>query len=309
MLHLPSGDGMKQEYQAKKIAAVSALALAFLFAIANLYLQLEQMRTEMAGLHQTMASELTKLGGIVERTPKRSKQTASVVAPGGQSLDSLKQELSQELATTKRQAAAAAQHANDAINHADHLAEQLGEERQSQHREVAGELGQIKEAEATTTAKIDGVTADLVSIKNEVASSRYDLQQTVSELKRVTGDLGVQSDYIATNAKELQALRSLGERNYFDFHVERTGKPQRVGEISIILKKTDPKHNKYTVEVLSGDTKTEKAERSVNEPIQFYVTKAREKGRRAVEIVVNEVRKDYIVGYLSTPRELVARMD
>jgi hypothetical protein len=88
-------------------------------------------------------------------------------------------------------------------------------------------VGQIKEAEANTSARIDGVTADLVSIKSEVASSRYDLQQTVSELKRVTGDLGVQSDYIATNTKELQALRSLGERNYFDFHLERTGKPQR----------------------------------------------------------------------------------
>jgi hypothetical protein len=82
-----------------------------------------------------------------------------------------------------------------------------------------------------------------------------------------------------------------------------------VGEISIILKKTDPKRQKYTVDVLSGDTRTEKADRSVNEPIQFYVTKARSKGRRAIEIVVNEVRKDYIVGYLSTPRELVARMD
>jgi chromosome segregation ATPase len=298
---------MKQEYQAKKIAALFGLALALVFALAKLYLQLQQMESEMAGLRQTTASEMKKLGEVVERTPKRDRLTASVVEPG--SLVSLKAELTQELATTKRQAAAAAQHASDAISHADHLVEQLGEERQNQHREVTGELGQIKEAEATTTAKIEGVSADLAGIKNEVASSRYDLQQTVSELKRVRGELGVQSDYIATNAKELQALRSLGERNYFDFHIERTGKPQRVGEISIILKKTDPKHNKYTVEVLSGDTKTEKADRSVNEPIQFYVTKARSKGRRAVEIVVNEVRKDYIVGYLSTARELVARMD
>jgi predicted nucleic acid-binding Zn-ribbon protein len=297
---------MKQEYHAKKTAVMFGLALAFLVAIANLYWQFERMRTEMAGLHQTIATEMTKLGGLAERMPKRNRQAASMAEPSRKILDSLKDELTQELARTKSQVAAAARHADDAISHADQLAEQLGEDRR---RGVEGELGQIKEAEATTTAKIDGVTADLVSIKNEVASSRYDLQQTVSELKRVTGDLGVQSDYIATNAKELLALKSLGERNYFDFHVERTGKPQRVGEISITLKKTDPKHNKYTLEVLSGDTRTEKADRSVNEPVQFYVTKARSKGRRAVEIVVNEVRRDYIVGYLSTPRELVARMD
>jgi len=298
---------MEQVNHSKKNAAVVGLALAFLVAIANSYFQLQRMRAEMASLHQTMTSEMTKLGELVDHNPKQNKQPASLIDPGKKILDSLKQELTQELATTRRQAAVAAQQADDAISHADKLVEQLGADRQ---REATGELvGQIKEAEANTTARIDGVTADLVSIKNDVASSRYDLQQTVSELKRVTGDLGVQSDYIATNTKELQALRSLGERNYFDFHLERTGKPQRVGEISIILKKTDPKRQKYTLEVLSGDTRTEKADRTVNEPIQFYVTKARSKGRRAIEIVVNEVRKDYVVGYLSTPRELVARMD
>ena len=266
------------------------------------------MQAEMTGLRQTMSAEITKLSGVVDRMPKRTRVSGGV-EPNRQSLDSLKQELTQELATTKRQAATAAQHAKDAISHADQLANQLGEERQKGHQTVAGELGEIKEAEATTAAKIEGVTADLANIKSEVASSRYDLQQTVSELKRVTGDLGVQSNYIATNAKELQALRRLGERNYFDFHVERTGKPQRVGEISIILKKTDPKRNKYTLEVLSGDVKTEKAERSINEPVQFYVTRARSKERRAVEIIVNEVRKDYVVGYLSTPKEMIARTD
>ena len=115
----------------------------------------------------------------------------------------------------------------------------------------------------------------------------------------------MQSGYIATNARQLQALKQLGERNYFDFHIERTGKPQRVGDISIILRKTDAKHNKYTVEVLAGDTKTEKKEKNINKPVQFYVAKA----QRPFEIVVNEVAKDYVIGYLSAPKELVARND
>ena len=147
------------------------------------------------------------------------------------------------------------------------------------------------------------MSADIVTIKNEVASTRQELQQTVGELKRVDGDLGVQSGYIATNARELQALKLLGERNYFEFHVERTGKPQRVGDISLILRRTDTKRGKYTLEVMAGDKKTEKKERGINEPVQFYVAK----GRVPFEIVVNEVQKDYIVGYLATPKELVAR--
>jgi 3'-phosphoadenosine 5'-phosphosulfate sulfotransferase len=109
---------------------------------------------------------------------------------------------------------------------------------------------------------------------------------------------------VGVDARRLEkALKLLGERNYFDFHVERTGKAQRIGDISIILRKTDPKRNKYTVEVLAGDKRTEKKEKGINEPVQFYVSKA----RQPYEIVVNEVGKDLIVGYLTTPKDQVAR--
>lgn len=288
-----------------RIAILVGIVLAFLIAIGNLYFQMEHTRTEVANLRQSIVSEVAKLSEAAEKVASNSRRAPVTVETSRKVLDSLKQELSEELTTTRRQAAAAAQHAKvEAVTHADKLAERIGEEGQSQHKEVVGELGQIKQAEASTSAKINDVTADLASIKNEVASTRNELQQTVSELKRVNGDLGVQSGYIATNAKELQALKLLGERNYFDFHV-RTGKPQRVGDVSIILKKTDVKRSRYTLEVLAGDAKTEKKEKTINEPVQFYVSKA----RLPFEIVVNEVQKDYIIGYLSTPKELVARTD
>lgn len=297
-----------QEKPDLRIAVVVGVTLAFLIAIGNLYWQMEHMRAEMVNLRQGILSEVTKLAETATKAANNNRRAPVAAAePTRQILDSLKQELTEELTSTKRQATAAALRAKaEAVKHADTLAERIGEERQSQHKEVVGELGQIKETEATTTAKINDVNNDIVNIKNEVASTRYELQQTVSELRRVVGDLGVQSGYIATNGRELQALRQLGERNYFDFHIERSGKAQRVGDVSIILRKTDAKHNKYTVEVLAGDKKTEKKEKSINEPVQFYVSKA----RLPFEIVVNEVQKDYIIGYLSSPKELVvARND
>ena len=287
-----------------RIAVLVGVTLAFLIAIGNLYWQMDHMRTEMTTLRESIVGEVTKLTQAAMQAANKAGK--SPIEPSRKVLDTLKQELAEELTTTKRQATAAALHAKvEAVNHADKLAERIGEERQSQHKEVVGQLGEIKQTEASNTAKINDVTTDIANIKTEVATTRYELQQTVGELKRVNGDLGVQSGYIATNAKELQALKLLGERNYFDFHVERSGKPQRVGDISIILKKTDPKHNKYTLEVLAGDKKTEKREKSLNEPVQFYVSKT----RLPFEIVVNEIEKDYIVGYLSTPKELVARTD
>src|SRR5882724_11221064 len=275
-----------------RIAVLVGVTLAFLIAIGNLYWQLEHTRTELAGLRQSILSEVTKAtqAAATQLAVNGKRASAPAAEPSSKSLDSLKQQLNDELTSTRHQATAAAMHAKaEAVSHADKLAERIGEERQSQHKEVVGELGEIKQTEATTTAKINDVTADIVNIKNEVASTRFELEQTVSELKRVTGDMGIQSGYIATNAKELQALKQLGERNYFDFHIERTGKPQRVGDVSIILRKTDAKHNKYTLEVLAGDKKTEKKEKGINEPVQFYISKA----RLPFEIVVNEVQKDY----------------
>jgi hypothetical protein len=296
-----------QEKPDLRIAVLVGVTLAFLIAIGNLYWQLEHTRTELATLRQSILSEVTKVTqAATTQLATSAKRAPAAAEPNSKILESLKQELADELTSTRRQATAAAMHAKvEAVSHADKLAERIGEERQSQHKEVIGELGEIKQTEATTTAKINDVTADIVNIKNEVASTRFELEQTVSELKRVTGDLGIQSGYIATNAKDLQALKQLGERNYFDFHIERTGKPQRVGDVSIILRKTDAKHNKYTLEVLAGDKKTEKKEKNINEPVQFYLSKA----RRPCELVVNEVQKDYVIGYLSAPKELVVRND
>ena len=285
-----------------KIAVLVGITLAFVIAVGNLYWHMERMQTEMASLRHTLVDEVAKLS---EATKNVNRRAPAAAEPSRKGLDSLKQELTEELSTTKRQAAAAAQHAKDAVNRTAQLAEQLGEEQKNQHKEVVGELGQIKQNEASASAKIEGVNADIVNIKNDVASTRYELQQTVSALKRIDGDLGVQSGYIATNAKELQALKMLGERNYFDFRIARTGKPEHVGEVSIILKKTDAKRSKYWLEVLAGDKKTEKREKTVNEPVQFYLSRV----RTPFEIVVNEVQKDYIVGYLSAPKQLVTRTD
>jgi hypothetical protein len=287
------------------IAVLVGLALAFLITLGYLFIQVGHLRTEVAGFHDAILTDVAKLTATaIQSAGKQRPAAAPAAQPSRQMIDSIKEELAQELTGAKREANAAAQHAKaEAVNHADKLAERDGEERRNLHKEVSGELGQIKQAEASTSVKVNDVAADLASVKNEVATSRQELQQTVSELKRVDGDLGVQSGYIATNAKELQALKQLGERNYFDFQIQRTGKPQRVGDVSIVLKKTDPKHNKFTLEVVSGEQRTEKKEKTVNEPLQFYAGKS----KFPSEIVVMEVQKDYIIGYIAAPKVLVSQ--
>jgi hypothetical protein len=54
---------------------------------------------------------------------------------------------------------------------------------------------------------------------------------------------------------------------------------------------------------MADDKLTEKKDKNINEPLQFYTARA----RQPYELVVNQVQKDLIVGYLATPKEQNAR--
>ena len=95
----------------------------------------------------------------------------------------------------------------------------------------------------------------------------------------------------------------MGERNYTEFTISKSKKASRVADITVELKKADAKRNKFTIAVTADDKTVEKKDRNINEPIQFYTSKA----RQPYEIVVNRVSKDTIAGYLATPKVQTAR--
>ena len=81
------------------------------------------------------------------------------------------------------------------------------------------------------------MSGDVTAVKTDLGSTKAELEKTVANLTKVQGDLGVTSGYVATNGKELDALKRLGERNYFEFTLLRKDKqPKRVGDISLKLK-------------------------------------------------------------------------
>ena len=139
------------------------------------------------------------------------------------------------------------------------------------------------------------------TVQQEVATTKSTLDQTLADLKSVRGDMGVQSGLIATNSRELNALRELGERKYFEFTVNKKA-PVRVANMTLELKKADTKRNKYNLNVVADDKRVEKKDKTINEPVQLYVGGA----RQPYEIVVNEVKKDTITGHVAVPKVLRA---
>ena len=170
------------------------------------------------------------------------------------------------------------------------------------------EIAQVKDAADKSTTeiagKITGVSTEVAAVKTDVTATRTELENTIAALTRTTGDLGMVSGLVATNGKEIAALRELGERNYYEFTLARTNETQKVGGVGIIVKKADVKRNRYTIEVVADDKRMEKKDKGVNEPLQFYVAS---KARQPYELVVNQVKKDQIIGYLAVPKVSVAR--
>jgi len=175
---------------------------------------------------------------------------------------------------------------------------QLSQDQQRHRQQLSEELTRVNEAATAANTKIGDVTTDVSTVKTEVAVTRSELEKTASELKRVTGDLGVMSGLIATNSRELAALKELGERNYFEFNLTKAKLPQKIGNVQALVKKTDPKRNRYTIEIIADDKRVEKKDKTINEPVQFYVARS----RQPYEIVVNEVRSDRLIGYLAAPK-------
>jgi len=274
-----------------KVPILIGAVVALLGANIYLYTQIDKLKTTLADFERNMNSEVASL----KENSALSTQTAR------RSLTTLKDELE----TARRQAAMAVGQAKiEAQKHAEELSRKVAVEQSKQTEAVKTELSAaVSNVEKEAASKIGQVSTNVDAVKTEVASTKSELDKTIGELKRVRGDLDGTSSLVATNGKELDALKRLGERNYFEFNLAKSKEAKRIGDVALTLKKADQKRNKFTIELLADDKKVEKKDRNINEPIQFYTSKA----KQPYEIVVNEVRKDQIIGYLATPKVQTSR--
>jgi hypothetical protein len=215
--------------------------------------------------------------------------------------------LRQDLSSVRQESGASLTKAQDsATRHADLLAQK----QRALAKQLSDELGRVKENTAQATAKLNGISSDVGSVKTGLGSVRTDvdtaksnIEAANSELQRMRGDLGLMSGLVATNGKEIQVLRDMGDRNIYEFTLSKAAGPQKVGDIQVSLRKTDVKRNRYTVDLMADDKRVEKKDKDTNEPVQFYTSNA----RQPYELVVNSVTKDQVKGYLATPRVRISR--
>jgi cell division protein FtsB len=177
-------------------------------------------------------------------------------------------------------------------------AESIRKEQQASDQKLSAQLSQ---AQKENEEKLGAVATEVGGAKKDIEATKTDLEATKGKLERSLGDMNVMSGLIAHNRDDLEDLRRRGDRNYYEFSIQKSKAPQRVGPVQVTLNKTDPKRAKYTLTVVADDKTIEKKDKTSGEPVQFYV-----KGSSRMapyEIVVFDVGKNQITGYLATPKE------
>jgi chromosome segregation ATPase len=165
-------------------------------------------------------------------------------------------------------------------------ARKLREEQQAAAEQLNAQLTEQRN-------QLTEVSGNVTTVRDGLAQTQGNLTETRSKLESVAGDLGVQSGLIARNHDELVELRRRGERDYTEFNLARSKEYSRVGMVSVRVNKVDLKRNKYTATLLVNDKVIEKKDKTLLEPVQFYLPGT----RHMLEIVVFDMQKNRIGGY------------
>ncbi len=249
---------------------IAVVVIVLLFAVA-LYLIFD-LRGRVSSLEAGAARQSAESKVIEDKLHLTNKN----IEAGMEALDS-KVGLTKE-ALTQRTAELKAQQ--------ERAAAKLAAQQQATNKEVA-----------SVNSAVSGVKTELGGAQSDIASTRSDLAATKAKLETAIGDLNVHSGLIAKNHDELEFLKHKGDRNYFEFTLRKKHRSP-ISTVSLELRKTDPKKSRFTLNVYADDHIIEKKDRTLGEPLQFYTGR----DKQLYEIVVFNVSKEEISGYLATPK-------
>lgn len=270
-MNTPEGSGHGLKFMVI-FAVLAALAIAEVVTLS----QISSLKNTLEIQQSKMQKELT-----AQFNEQFSSKLSTLENSSAKQLEALRGELD---AAAKRMGSTGRE-----LSRARAMVAKLESAQRQQADELKQELAQKADAQ------------QLGAITQDVSATRTDLDKTKKDLEAVRGDLGMaRSEFgtlIARNHDEIEQLRKMGEREYFEFVLGRN-RPQRVAGVGLVLKKTNVKRNRFNLMLLADDLQIEKRDRTVNEPIFFYVGGS----KKPYELVVNKVQSNEVRGYLSTPK-------
>lgn len=157
--------------------------------------------------------------------------------------------------------------------------------------------------------RIRQLETEIADQQKQLAGTRDDLEKTRGDLDKTRDELNGRLDStrddlsgsIAKNHDELVELQKKGERNYVEFKLDKSKQFERVGPLRLSLRKADLKHKAFNVAMMVDDNEMQKKNVNLYEPVRIDLD------GESVELVVNQIRKDHIEGYVSEPKYKTTR--
>ena len=135
--------------------------------------------------------------------------------------------------------------------------------------------------------------------KKELADTKQQLDQTRQDLQNnLNSTRDELSSSIAKNHDELVILQKRGDRNLYEFDLERSKQFHRVGPLNVSVRSVNQKHRFYDMVMTVEDQQVERKHVSLYEPLMLRLADR----PQPVELVVNRIDKNGVRGYISEPK-------
>ncbi|HTV16834.1 MAG TPA: hypothetical protein VME68_19090 [Acidobacteriaceae bacterium] len=231
----------------------------------------------------SLAGRLTHAEAQVASAQAQNAKLESALAETNARLRVTSETLGQRLGLTEQQIQ---DRANDLLRR-----------QQADAKHFEGEQAAAQKQIASVSSDLSATKTDVGGVKTDLTATKSELQSAEAQMQSMKGDMGMQSGLIATNSKEIDVLKHMGDRNIYEFTLQK-GRKQAVATVALELKKSDEKHSKFTLMVYADDKQIQKKDRNLDEPVQFYTGK----DHLLYELVVNNIAKNQVQGYIATPK-------
>jgi len=241
--------------------------------------------TKLGSISSVQAQQATLQKQIQDSRDQLATKLSSLEDANAQQLDALRSELD---TTANRMGSG-----GNALARAKKLVTQLQQQTQAQNDQLKQQLSQ-EIAKKADTEQMNAVSQDVAATKTDLGSTKQNLDTLKNDLGMARSEMGT---LIARNHEDIEALRKLGERNYYEFTLSKN-QEQKVAGVGLMLKKTNVKKHQFNLNLLTNDIEIAKNGRTVDEPI-FFSTGG---SKSFYELVVNKVDQNQVSGYMSTPK-------
>ncbi len=268
-----SSSGSKDNVKFVSIFLIlAALVVGELFTVSRMNTLNQQLSQKQNQLREDLTGQLRD---------QVSNRLSAIEQQNAQELDAVKSELD---TASKRVGAQSSE-----LKRARTMVAQLQDQERAQTEQLKDQINQKADAQ-----QVGALTQDLSSTKTDLNTTQKNVSSLAADLGMARSEMGT---LIARNHDDIEYLRKLGDRDYFEFTLNH-GQQSKVAGVGLTLKRTNTKRHQFTLSTLVDDMDVERKDCSVNSPVYFFVNGS----KKPYELVVNSVGSNQVKGYLSTPK-------